>query len=284
MDPAGLPSVPIFEAAFMAPVALSSLGAAATTLGETSAAFEAIPEVSGALRAKGAYDFGNKVVPETIKSFKDYNRTGNTDQLAAGLGNIASTGIKTFSGFGPWQTGAKQIGKYYGIGTNAYNTAAAEDSQGFAKSAYNTFTGAIGLKPKKQEGGDMPFGLPLKEQNIYTLPEYNQPRNPRTGEILPDPRRPNLGMGTGATEYKATVGYDEGDVDIPMIVSGQYVGPQGATDRYELTGERFKTMTDPGSYSKFYDQIKRLGLMQEKYGGSLKRVKIDSLPNNWKNK
>ena len=134
----------------------------------------------------------------------------------------------------------------------------------------------------RQDGGDMPFGLPLKEQNIYTVPEYNQPRNPKTGEILPDPRRPNLGMGTGATEYKTTIGYDEGDVDAPMIVSGQYIGPQGAIDRYELTGERFKTMTDPGSYSNFYEQIGRLGLMQEKHGGSVKRVKIKSLPNNWK--
>ena len=41
-DAAGLPSVPIFEAALMAPVALSSLGAAGT-------AIEAIPEVAGAL-------------------------------------------------------------------------------------------------------------------------------------------------------------------------------------------------------------------------------------------
>ena len=147
----------------------------------------------------------------------------------------------------------------------------------------NAYTEQV-LKKLKQDGGEneMPFGLPLKEQNIYTLPEYNQPRNPKTGEILPDPRRPNLGMGTGATEYKTTIGYDEGDVDAPMIVSGQYIGPQGAIDRYELTGERFKTMTDPGSYSNFYEQIGRLGLMQEKHGGSVKRVKIKSLPNNWK--
>ena len=133
----------------------------------------------------------------------------------------------------------------------------------------------------RQEGGDMPFGLPLKEQNIYTLPEYVQPINPMTGEILPDPQRPNLGMDTNATEYKYTYGFDEGDVDVPSIVAGQYIGDQ-ALDRYRLTGERFKTMADPGSYSKFYDQIGQLGLMQEKHGGAVKKVKIKSLPKNWK--
>lgn len=133
----------------------------------------------------------------------------------------------------------------------------------------------------RQDGGDMPLGLPLKEQNIYTLPEYNQPRNPKTGEILPDPQRPNLGMDTGATEYKYTYGMDEGDVDVPSIVAGQYIGDQ-ALDRYMLTGDRFKTMADPSSYSKFYDTIGQLGLMQEKQGGSVKKVKIKSLPKNWK--
>ena len=133
----------------------------------------------------------------------------------------------------------------------------------------------------RQEGGEMPFGLPLKEQNIYTLPEYVQPINPMTGEILPDPQRPNLGMDTNATEYKYTYGFDEGDVDVPSIVAGQYIGDQ-ALDRYRLTGERFKTMADPGSYSKFYDQIGQLGLMQEKHGGAVKKVKIKSLPKNWK--
>lgn len=132
-----------------------------------------------------------------------------------------------------------------------------------------------------QDGGDMPFGLPLKEQNIYALPEYNQPRNSKTGEILPDPQRPNLGMNTGATEYKYTYGMDNGDIDIPSIVAGQYIGDQ-ALNRYMLTGDRFKTMADPGSYSKFYDKINELGIMQQKHGGSVKRVKIKSLPNNWK--
>jgi hypothetical protein len=130
---------------------------------------------------------------------------------------------------------------------------------------------------RMQEGGDMPFDLPLKEQNVYLVPEYNQPTNHETGEILPDPQRPNLGMDTGATEYKYTYGSDEGDIDVPSVVSGQYIGDQ-ALDRYMLTGERFKTMNDPGSYSKFYDQIGQLGLMQEKNGGSVRKVKIKSLP------
>jgi len=122
----------------------------------------------------------------------------------------------------------------------------------------------------KEDPPEMPFGLPLKEQNIYTLPEYNQPKNPKTGEILPDPQRPSLGMGTGATEYKMTAGFEDGDVDIPTIVAGQYIGQRGAEDRYRLTGERFKTMADPGAYSKFYEQTGRLGLMQEKRKGGFK--------------
>jgi len=130
---------------------------------------------------------------------------------------------------------------------------------------------------KAQTGKEMPFDLPLKEQNIYLLPEYNQPRNPMTGEILPDPQRPNLGMNTGATEYKYTYGSGEGDIDVPSIVAGQYIGDR-ALDRYMLTGERFKTMNDPGSYSKFYDQMGQLGLMQERKGGSVRKVKIKRAP------
>jgi hypothetical protein len=135
---------------------------------------------------------------------------------------------------------------------------------------------------RKEEGGgykEMPLGLPLKEQNIYLLPEYNQPINPKTGEILPDMRRPNLGMDTNATEYKYTYTTDDGDIDIPSIVAGQYIGDK-AWDRYNLTGERFKTMNDPGSYSKFYNQMNQLGLMQERNGGSVKKVKIKRLPRN----
>jgi len=135
------------------------------------------------------------------------------------------------------------------------------------------------IRRNYQDGGskEMPFGLPLKEQNIYLLPEYNQPINPFTGEILPDMRRPNLGMNTDATEYKYTYGSDEGDIDVPSIVAGQYIGDQ-ALDRYNLTEERFKTMNDPGSYSKFYDEMNKLGLMQERNGGTVKKVKIKRLP------
>jgi hypothetical protein len=141
--------------------------------------------------------------------------------------------------------------------------------------------GGKSIFPKKQKGGskEMPLDLPLKEQNIYLLPEYNQPINPKTGEILPDMRRPSLGMNTGATEYKYTYGTDEGDIDVPSIIAGQYIGDK-ALDRYNLTGERFKTMNDPGSYSKFYDEMNKLGLMQERNGGAVKKVKIKRLPRN----
>ncbi len=153
-------------------------------------------------------------------------------------------------------------------------------SEGQNMVSRNAFTKKIlDSIPVKQDGGskEMPLDLPLKEQNIYLLPEYNQPINPFTGEILPDMRRPNLGMDTGATEYKYTYGSDEGDIDVPSIVSGQYIGDK-ALDRYNLTGERFKTMNDPSSYSKFYDQMNQLGLMQERNGGSVKKVKIKRLP------
>jgi hypothetical protein len=144
-----------------------------------------------------------------------------------------------------------------------------------------TFEFKDGGLVRMQEGGsrEMPLDLPLKEQNIYLVPEYNQPTNPETGEILPDMQRPNLGMDTGATEYKYTYGSDEGDIDVPSIVAGQYIGDK-ALDRYRLTGERFKTMNDPSSYSKFYDEMNQLGLMQQKNGGSVRKVKIKSLPRN----
>ena len=123
-----------------------------------------------------------------------------------------------------------------------------------------------GNKTGRQEfkyGGslnDMPFGMPLKEQNPYLVPEYNQPMVGKT--ILPDVNRPVL-EGTNANEFKSTQGTDQGDVQIPTIVGGQYIGENGAWERYKATkGERFKNMTDPGSYSNFYNQVGNLGLMQ----------------------
>ena len=120
---------------------------------------------------------------------------------------------------------------------------------------------------RMQKGGakEMPLDLPLKEQNIYLVPEYNQPK--ANGYILPDPDRPEL-LNTGATEYKYSYGTDKGEVQVPSIISGQYIGDK-AYDRYEASGEEFKPMADPGSYSKFYDEINRLGLMKKKQmGGS----------------
>jgi hypothetical protein len=118
---------------------------------------------------------------------------------------------------------------------------------------------------KKQMGGtkEMPFDLPLKEKNPYLVPEYNQPK--ANGYILPDPNRPQL-MNTGATEYKYSYGTDKGEVQVPSIVSGEYIG-DNAYDRYRMSGEEFKPMADPGSYSKFYDMTGELGLMRRKNGG-----------------
>ena len=116
---------------------------------------------------------------------------------------------------------------------------------------------------KFKNGGnlnDMPFGMPLKEQNPYLVPEYNQPMVGKT--ILPDVNRPVL-KGTNANEFKSTQGTDQGDVQIPTIVGGQYIGENGAWERYKATkGERFKNMTNPSSYSNFYNQVGNLGLMQ----------------------
>ena len=142
---------------------------------------------------------------------------------------------------------------------------------------------------KYQVGGqEMPLGLPLKEQNPYLVPEYNQPRNSKTGDILPDPQRPRILPNVNASEYK--VSYDTNtpdEIQIPTIVSGQYIGNK-ALDRYMLTGDKFKTMADPSSYSQFYDMIDQLGLMKQKKGGSTtKNQYINNVPlkpNSWLNK
>lgn len=129
----------------------------------------------------------------------------------------------------------------------------------------NKYGGSIKWLDKYQDGGsrDMPLGLPLKEQNVYLLPEYNQPM--ANGYILPDPNRPQL-LNTGATEYKYSYGMNDRDVQVPSVVAGQYIGDQ-AIDRYMISGEEFKPMLDPGAYSKYYNMLMELGLMQKKKGG-----------------
>ena len=102
---------------------------------------------------------------------------------------------------------------------------------------------------------DMPFG-PLKSANPTVMSRYNQPMVGNT--ILPDINRPNL-MGYNATEYK--MGVD--DVEIPKIVNGQWLDDEQAINNYILTGERFKPMADPNSYSRYYDYVDRLGLMKQ---------------------
>jgi hypothetical protein len=59
---------------------------------------------------------------------------------------------------------------------------------------------------------------------------------------------------------------DDRDVQVPSVVSGQYIGDK-AFDRYMISGEEFKPMVDPSSYSKFYDMTGELGLMRKKKGG-----------------
>ena len=116
----------------------------------------------------------------------------------------------------------------------------------------------------KQDGGVLPPDYELFREHpggapyAYDAPQVN-------GVLLPDPNRPNM-PGTNATEYK--VEWD--GITMPSIVNGTNLGPQGALDRYLLTGEHYPETVDPGSYSKFYDTVYPLGLM--KYGkGGLKQ-------------
>jgi hypothetical protein len=137
---------------------------------------------------------------------------------------------------------------------------------GIANLPTGPYEGTVIESPARmQKGGpkEMPFDLPLKEQNPYLVPEYNQPT--ANGYILPDPDRPQL-MNTGATEYKYSYGTDKGEVQVPSIVSGEYIG-DSAYDRYRMSGEEFKPMADPSSYSKFYDMTSELGLMRRNNGG-----------------
>jgi hypothetical protein len=267
--------------------------------------------INNAFKTLAAYDIAFKYGPRAVYDAEQYYNTGDTKHLENLGYNAGKSFLEIGSSAGPLMSEISAVKKPISLVDDARKTAQADNAADATKSGVKTAKNILGYLKKegggiylgaykkaggqlvphdisvpdlrRQDGGEMPFGLPLKEQNIYTLPEYNQPRNPMTGEILPDPQRPNLGMDTGATEYKYTYGFDDGDVDVPSIVAGQYIGDQ-AIDRYRLTGERFKTMADPGSYSKFYDQIGQLGLMQEKHGGSVKRVKIKSLPKNWKTK
>lgn len=111
---------------------------------------------------------------------------------------------------------------------------------------------------KFESGGErLPFDMPLKSANPYTMSRYEQPKVGNT--ILPDINRPEL-MNTGATEYKMGVGFDNGEVQIPTIVNGQYLDNENAVRNYLLTKEKFKDMADPSSYSKYYDMIAPLGL------------------------
>lgn len=134
--------------------------------------------------------------------------------------------------------------------------------------------------PQLQTGGSMPFDLPLKSANPYTMAQYkNQPQ--ANGYILPDPQRPKL-EDQNVTEYKTS--YNTGtpdEISIPTIVNGQWMNSRDALNQYRATGDKFKPMADPSSYSKFYDTIDSLGIMQSpdsseyKMGGSFDELELD---------
>ena len=119
-----------------------------------------------------------------------------------------------------------------------------------------------GWLSKYQDGGDMPFGLPLKSANPGSPWAYESPQ--ANGYLLPDPNRPEL-LNTGASEYK--IGID--DLVIPTIVNGQYMSPDDAYARYMLTGESYnpEDLINPEAYSRFYDQVNELGLTKYPDGG-----------------
>jgi hypothetical protein len=120
--------------------------------------------------------------------------------------------------------------------------------------------------PRTFQTGGLPGEFMYKSQSAAAPLAYNSPT--ANGYLLPDPNRPEL-MNTGATEYK--MGVD--DVTIPTVVNGQYMDPETAYQRYKLTGEKFKPTADPSAYSKFYDEVNKLGIMKYKKGGKKPKYK-----------
>jgi len=126
------------------------------------------------------------------------------------------------------------------------------------------------IPPDFRYGGPIsyaPGGLPgemLYRSTSAGAPlAYDSPT--ANGYLLPDPNRPEL-MNTGATEYKMGVDNDL----IPTVVNGMYFNPEDAYQRYRLTGEKFKPTADPSAYSKFYDEVNKLGIMKQKRSGGKK--------------
>jgi hypothetical protein len=122
-------------------------------------------------------------------------------------------------------------------------------------------------KWSREDGGDIESRIDfpgVKYANPYLVPEYNQPMDGDT--ILPDLNRPGL-IGTNATEYKTGIGVDGREIQVPRIVGGQLLSPEGAVERYMLTNENFGEMANPSAYSNFYDMASRLGLMKKENGG-----------------
>jgi uncharacterized membrane protein (UPF0127 family) len=125
--------------------------------------------------------------------------------------------------------------------------------------------------PVKYQNGGLPGEMLYRSTSAGAPLAYNSPT--ANGYLLPDPNRPEL-MNTGATEYK--MGVD--DVTIPTVVNGQYMDPETAYQRYKLTGEKFKPTADPSAYSKFYDEINKLGLMKYKKGGGPVKLQSGNIP------
>jgi uncharacterized membrane protein (UPF0127 family) len=117
--------------------------------------------------------------------------------------------------------------------------------------------------PISYQNGGLPGEMLYRSTSAGAPLAYNSPT--ANGYLLPDPNRPEL-MNTGATEYKMGVDNDL----IPTVVNGMYFSPEDAYNRYKLTGEKFKPTADPSAYSKFYDEINRLGIMKQKRSGGKK--------------
>ena len=139
---------------------------------------------------------------------------------------------------------------------------ALEDETGFLNPTPNYAMGG----PVKYQNGGLPGEFMYKSQSAAAPLAYDSPT--ANGYLLPDPNRPEL-MNTGATEYK--MGVD--DVTIPTVVNGNYMDPETAYQRYKLTGEKFKPTADPSAYSKFYDEVNKLGIMKYKKGGKKPKYK-----------
>lgn len=235
--------------------------------------------ISNLLKIPGgvAADFGLNVAQDYIEALENKYLPHTTDKTL----DLAHEGLLTKIGLEIAKNknlpGITEAPKQLGITQKDFNEYLLQNKDRilYKGVSYDTLLKELAKKYKKQKGGslpmaqdgtEMPFGMPLKEVNPFTVAEYRQPMMGKF--ILPDPNRPEL-LNTGATEYKMGISTDKGELQIPLIVSGQYLGPRNAVQRTLRTREVFRPMADPSSYSKFYNMVNQLGIMQQKDGGSL---------------